>query len=560
MRIPLHNFSEVIDETILERGESYYRYDHVTDFVEISNGEFEASVSGSEEYTVRLVVEDDEIKYHSCDCPYDFGPVCKHTVASIYYLVEDELGLKEPGLSEPVKEEKKKPVSQQIEELLDKVSHEDLKKFIREQSKEDKQFRRLILASFTHLIESPSKEFYQKQIRSVVNSATGSHGFIDWHEISNIEQGIAPIVRIAKQHVENEDYEIAIYINTAIVEELTKVEEYCDDSDGNVSCIIDNAFDDLLFISAETLPENIRKDLFDYCVTTFENKSYDWEWHSGYINMASNLALDENEADIIIRYLDSVDCDYERETTQVIKLDIISQYKSKEEVQQFVDENITIPSIRNREVKRAIKSEEFDKAITLCNDGIRHDEQDKPGIVNEWYDWLLKIALIQKNTVKIIEYARYRLIESSYSFTDHYEMLKQHVSPNDWKSFLEEIIAEINPRESWRHDDLIRNIYISEKWWDRLFLLLKQNPSLDDIADNEKYLAKDYSQELVELYSKELVEYVDRYTGRNHYISACSYLRRMKKLGGHEEVKFLIEQFKAHYPRRKALMEELSLV
>lgn len=138
--------------------------------------------------------------------------------------------------------------------------------------------------------------------------------------------------------------------------------------------------------------------------------------------------------------------------------------------------------------------------------------------------------------------------------------MKQEIEPDKWDEFLEEIIEEISPKDGWKYDELVRKIYINEKWWDRLFLLLKQNASLQNIKNNEQYLAEDYSQELIQLYSERLTRYVDKYVGRNHYQSACSYLIRMKKLGGVDEVNRLIETFREKYPRRRALMDELNKV
>jgi Zn-dependent oligopeptidase len=54
--------------------------------------------------------------------------------------------------------------------------------------------------------------------------------------------------------------------------------------------------------------------------------------------------------------------------------------------------------------------------------------------------------------------------------------------------------------------------------------------------------------------------YVANYVGRNYYQNACRYMRRMKKLGGNEQVNELIELFRKQYPQRKALMEELNKI
>jgi len=141
MNIPLNEFEQIIDETILKRGLSYFKNDFVTEFAEISNNEYEANVSGTDEYTVRLKIKNDVIVEHNCDCPYDMGPVCKHIVASIFYLKQDELNFNnQQNFSSPIKK-KHKTVAQQLKEILNKVSHSELKEFIREQSNIDKQFR-----------------------------------------------------------------------------------------------------------------------------------------------------------------------------------------------------------------------------------------------------------------------------------------------------------------------------------------------------------------------------------------------------------------------------------
>ena len=45
------------------------------------------------------------------------GSVCKHIVAVIFHLQQDELELNQPSISKPRKK-KSKPVSQQVKELL----------------------------------------------------------------------------------------------------------------------------------------------------------------------------------------------------------------------------------------------------------------------------------------------------------------------------------------------------------------------------------------------------------------------------------------------------------
>ena len=88
LKIGIQRFLDEVDPTILTRGEDYYRSGQVEN-VERDDGHVIAEVAGREEdpYLVELdFSEDGEVEDWSCDCPYDRGPVCKHTVAVLLAL------------------------------------------------------------------------------------------------------------------------------------------------------------------------------------------------------------------------------------------------------------------------------------------------------------------------------------------------------------------------------------------------------------------------------------------------------------------------------------------
>ena len=562
MKIPLSEFEHFISETILDRGLSYFKNGAVDEFWEISNGEFEAVVWGTEPYTVCLKVVDDIIVEHRCDCPYDWGPVCKHVAAVIFYMKQDELGLSQEKIlpaGKPKKKKRRKSVAQQVKEILDKVSHEDLKKFIQEQCKRDKQFRSLFLSGFAHLNEGQSKAFYRQQVRLLVNSLAGRHGFIDWHQMKLLRKRLGPIIDLAAKQFKNKNYKNAIAICTALIEEMEEVINACDDSDGYASSVIEHAFTILRDIAGRKIPGEVRKKLFDYCIASFKKDMFKgWDWHVGILELAFELATHEDEADTIISCLNTIDGKYERNIARAFQLEVISKFKDAEEVRKFMNDHIGNFSIRKAAIKKAMADENFEEAIKLCKAGIKYDKKERPGFVKTWYDWLLKIAQAQNDREKIIEYARFLFIDNFSAEQDYYQILKQEVGQNAWNDFLEDMIKDINAKGNWGDKDLLRQIYIREKWWDRLLSLLKESPSLLNIEIYEEYLAKTYPQELVELYAACLVNYLDWNTGRKHYQTVCRYLRRMKKLGGTEKVNELIEYFKETYPKRRALMEELD--
>lgn len=561
MRIPLNEFEQLIDETILKRGLAYFKGGSITDFSEISNGEYEAIVSGTEDYTVQLEVENNAIIEHNCDCPYDMGAVCKHVVAVIFHLQQDELELNESSPNSPEKKKKTKSVNQQVKELLKAISHNELMEFVEENCKKDKKFRNYFLASFGHLNQNQSKEFYQKQIHSILQTAAGRDGWIGWSDMKYVVKATEPFLENAEKYLQKKNFENVFFISTALLEEITKAFQFGDDSNGDLGYFVESAMELLSKLSKEEISSALKQETFEYCISAFKQKLFEgWDWHLGILHIAGDLIDNEKEADIILNCLESVNGEYEREYAQSYKLKLLRQYKDQKDVEEFINKNISNSKIRKQEIEKSFENQSFERAIALAKDGITCDEQSKPGLAKDWYDWLLKIALVQNDKPKIIEYARFRLIENFGATQDYYQILKNTIEPEKWHPFLEEIIKEVTPKNRWTYTELIRKIYIKEEWWDRLFLMLKQNLSLENIQENEQYLAKDYSAELIELYSERLTNYVEKYVGRNNYQTACRYLRRMKKLGGNDKVNELIELFRKQYPQRKALMDELTRV
>lgn len=561
MKIPLAEFEQFIDETILKRGFSYFNNGAVLDVVEISTGEYEAIVSGTENYTVQLEIKTNAIVNHNCDCPYDLGPVCKHVVATIFYLQRDVLDFDKKSPSKP-RAKRTKSVAQQIKELLKSIPHDELIQFIEDQGRSDKKFRASFLATFGHLSQDISKAFYQKQIQATLRAAKGRDSWISWSNMRYVVNTTEPLLATAEKYLENNHFEEVFFISTALLEEFTEALEFADDSNGEIGYFIDASLELMSKITLEKLPASLRTELFDYCISSFTSKIFSgWGWHMDMLDFASKLVANEKEANVILKCLDTVKGDYYIEEAQSLKLILFRQFRPKKEVDDFITAHIKNPSIRTQEIELAFAQKNYERAIQLSNDGIEANKKEKPGLVKNWYNWLLKVAQAQKDTSKIIAYARYLYIDNFYPDQDYYQILKTTIKKEDWHPFLETLIAEITAsRTRWSNSESVRKIYIEEQWWERLFAMVKQNASLGSIEQNESLLASYYSAELVELYAQEIVNYLENNIGRNHYQGACRYLRRMKKLGGQEQVTQLIENLKAKYPKRKALMEELGKV
>ena len=132
----LDNFEDIIEAKIVDRGFSYYEQDQITELEQVIRGEFCAIVIGTEEYSVYIKLnEEQKVIEHSCDCPYDWGEVCKHEVAVLYYIRDSEL----------YKQRIEKGSIQTITEDLNKLNKNELIEIIVELSKRKRLIRQEVL-------------------------------------------------------------------------------------------------------------------------------------------------------------------------------------------------------------------------------------------------------------------------------------------------------------------------------------------------------------------------------------------------------------------------------
>jgi len=566
MQIPLNQFEQYIDDTILNRGLQYFKKGRVHEPEEISPGEYEAVVEGTEDYTVQLTLKNGIIEEHVCDCPYDMGPVCKHIAAVLFYLQQDELELdKKTKTTKPthaVNPPKRKSVAQQVDELLEKASHDELKQFIKYKAAQNPSFRNLFLSSFAQHNSDESKELYVKQVKSILKTASDRHGFIDWSASRLVSNAVDNLLESAQKQINNRNYKSAVFICTAVMEQMTEALQYSDDSNGDIGGSVDAAFEMLYAISQEQLSEEIRKLILDYCFTSFDKQLYSgWDWHMGVLRLAALLLKTHDDTERIFNCIDKAQrSDYEREAAQRLKYDILLKTNGEIAAENYLEQNITNSNFRREAIQKELNKKNFDKAISLARDGIKNDLKDKPGLAKEWYDWLLKIAQAQNDAERIIEYARLLFIDNFRNEQDYYKILKQHVKPENWTDFVEAVIQDIITKKRWFDTGFIAGIFIKEEWWDRLLELVKKSPGLNTIDQYEKYLSKQYTSEIVELYATGILNYMKNNMGRDHYKNACRYIRKIIKLGSRDKANEIISYLRTEYPQRRALMEELQKV
>jgi len=449
-----------------------------------------------------------------------------------------------------------------VDEMLRSLSHSDLKAFIKEQCINDPAFRRSFLTGFLHRSSAESPDKYREQVRNILRGAKDKDRFINWTRAGMAGKAVHAMLNIARKHVDTGNWLIACHICFPVAEEMVKALDFADDSNGDIGGNIENAFEILYDVATAKIPEEIRVYLMDQVLSDYKKNTFSgWDWHRDLLDLAIQLVKTEKEAGIVSSLIHAHPRS-EFEGEQMIKLeyDLILKMKGTDEAEKFASQNLDTPDLRSKALEKAFKDKNFERAKSLAHEGIRNDSDTKPGLVLDWYDWLLRTAMAEKDKPHVIEYARHLFITGFRREQDYYLILKQNTDPAGWAGYVEELIEEIRRKSRWDNIDVIGKIYITEQWWDRLLNLVGATKHLPYIQHYEQYLAADYSAELAELYEKGISDFLKKNIGRNHYKEACRYMRRMIKLGARARAENLIAALRKEYPQRTALMEELDRI
>ena len=108
----MESWKNWLQSHILERGQTCFDEGRVSDLERTEDG-YTATVEGTEEYEVEILLDGDFIEDMICDCPYaEDGNACKHMAAVLFAVSAAEPSKKKA----PVKKERLTPAG-----LVEKV-------------------------------------------------------------------------------------------------------------------------------------------------------------------------------------------------------------------------------------------------------------------------------------------------------------------------------------------------------------------------------------------------------------------------------------------------------
>ena len=554
-----------VDSVILDRALGYQS--KVQDLEQTEAEFWQASVSGTYLYDVEIQLSGDQVSGWLCSCPYD-GDMCKHVLATLLNIRQLQLtnSVIEGTVSQTTtsQEKVKKPnKTQQLDELLASLSHEQLSHYIRTLLNKNRNLLNQFLLRYPKVNKIDDKkivEHYSKLFNKIFASYA-DHDFIDYYAADNFFKDIEELFDNVNQSTMEVNTQLVVYLELSkyLLNSIEKV----DDSNGQVSELAKKLTDFVTHLGSKL--QNNDVDLF--------NKLLKTQFDEDYMNYSFNeifrpLLRQWSTKQLALRplYLQALDKAFKgRYETRQIKIVILDKFNfllawgEHNSAEQFAKDYLYIDEIREYFVCNAILQKKFTKAKELLNAALEKTKFNN----NEslWRNYLMDIAYLEKDVPAIRTGLVYK-ITHEYEIASHYQKLKETYPADEWQAAYAKLMQVLISHDERRA--IILNI---EAQWAELYKLIQtalQQNAMQGEALFKRYLPmldKHYPDKVVTQYADLISKLLATKAERRVYEKVAAELRVLGLLTyGKAMQQQLLTQFRFQYKNRPALLQVLKQI
>lgn len=535
---------------ILERGRIYFDEGRVSDLERTEDG-CTATVEGTEEYEVEILMDGDSIEDMICDCPYaEEGNACKHMAAVLFAAAAESSREKAPA-----KKERLTPAG-----LVEKIPDSQLRPLLTELVSADKKLYRALLLRYGDTSLDECMETLRKELASIGKQYADRDGCIDYYHAGGFSEAIADHIQRQTETLLARNAPVLAF--QAGMDALRKYSDYSiDDSNGEYGLVMESMEDmciDVLAAADETVAEKIfdlladcvKSDREDWFVQDFASQMVFSHFAGKHFDEKRLALADEQIAALTLSGKKNFSNEYKMEQLLACRFDLMKKLSMpKEELDAFLNRYTSYSDIRKLCVQRAIDEGKTDEAIRLLEEG-KSVDRGKSGLVAEYSKWLMDLYERQGQRDKQLAELEYHVFVLSSGGMAMLNRLKKACTPAQWIEYRERYLSG----RTYHKLELME----SEGLWERLMEAVTTAGHLSVLDRYEATLKKRYPNEMLGAYACILTKEAAAASDRKRYQELARYLKKLRNYpGGAERAAQLAEDWRTRYSRRRAMMEEL---
>jgi hypothetical protein len=560
MRLNLNNLSKCLDPVILDRGREYLLGGHVLSIEDIGDLAYRAEVEGSELYEVYVELDEEaEVISSDCDCPYDYGPVCKHQAAVMLKLRDHTA-----TLPESITKELPTNPNKSLKHLLEAESKESLITLLLSLAADSDVVEQRVKLHLSKVGGAKELEECRKLIRSYIDTYSDHHGFVNWRNVGKAVGGAEMVAEKACEAADNAEWTRAVEINHCILEEMVDFLQEANDSGGTIGCVIDQSLERIeeIILQSDRISQVDRESLFQLLLDESKQSRYDgWsDWQLAMLDSASRLAVTANLRMKWEKHASRMASEqtggtssgnYFAQRVAVMRFHLIQIYEDEGRAGDYLNSHLHFSDFREMAIQDAFHNGCYDEVIRLAEEGEAQDQaKGFPGLVKQWkkhrYEAYCRSGQLEfqrKLGVALV-------LDGDFSY---YKPLKDTYPATGWRPVYLDMLQKLEK------DKLPGNIYtrilVEEQECSRLLVYVKKQPSR--IEEFYSHLNQPFPMEVKELFHIHIEAEAGRSTTRKHYENVCRIIFLLQQAGGKEEALQIARLLLAKYPKKPAFRDEL---
>jgi len=390
----------------------------------------------------------------------------------------------------------------------------------------------------------------------------GTHrGFIDYHGCISVCNELTAILEDAGEAAKRGDCTCAYSVAALVLVNCAKLAGSADDSAGGITNtrgyakeVLEKACAGVEYGSAEA------EFIFLQSLKDSRNKAFDgWdEFAYDLLLPTAGLATAKN-VNKLYAVLDEFDAKLSREEYSswhlesdcLVRLAAIIAIDGEQAAGKFVSDNIQYDGIRRIAISKSLEKKDFHCAEMLSRDKINSDDRGYHW-TREWYEMLFEVYSKSGEKERQAEQAEDLLIDKHD--TKYYTILKQLLSEKGvWETEYPSLLMKFAQNLPY---NMYMEILSKEGETRRLLDQVIIHPS--EVFRYGKQLSTGFPAETFALCLGEIRKQAAEADNRIKYKQVCANIKKLFDYGGNNEVSRIIEELKATYPRRPAMIEELD--
>lgn len=536
----LSDFEQFMDDLILYRGLNYYKEGRV-DSLDLTGGKWTAEVIGAKGYCVTAKLsENGDILSSRCDCPYEFGEYCKHQ-AALFYALRDRLKRRRVHAQET-----------DLQGLLLSQTKEMLAAILLEYANRDELMNsdlRLRFSEPAQMVQH-ARKLIKNSVRRVMRK-----GFVEYGFTGQAVKGAERVLKLAENMPESGQLTCCVRLLIVLLEEMMRLLDNCDDSNGIVGGVICQAIE--IFRSAisgmgDSFGE--KAEIFRLITGHAQSPAYDgWsDWRLELLEICVPLCKDRALRKQLESFLGGCCADeYEKSRMQNIQAHIIAVFDGEDAADEYRSHRLDNSDFRRITIEKNVSQGRWDEALKLCLEGEASDA-DYPGLL---YEWRAARYSVYEHTGDIpaqIQLARSLVLDGNF---EYYRKLKLLYPVEKWPGVLDELLAEFKRLKGTSQEVYVK-ILIAENLKDLLLAYCRQKTWM--LLSLYEHLIPDYTNEMVPLFQELIMKEADMASDRKSYRAVCEIIRHFRGACGNFPAKEMIGGLLDTYKKRPAFVDELK--